>query len=155
MKKLFVIIAAGSALVTGTAASAQYAGQYGGGYRQGNDWNVQNRGYSRFEQQYRHTIQGIQHGMNDGTYSRSRANDFFRELQSIRREAFRAQQYGNYQDGYVQARLSRLHERMHRKHDRNHARNEGYGQYDQGYGGTQPGYDGGNHGHDGHDDDDD
>lgn len=155
MKKLLMIIAAGTALGTAATASAQYAGQYGGGYRQSNDWNARNSGYSRFDQQYRHTIEGIQHGLNDGTYSRSRANEFFRELQSIRRDAYRAQQYGNYRDDYVQARMARLHERMHNKHDRNHARNDGYGQYDPRYDGNQPVDNGHSHGHDGDDDDDD
>lgn len=155
MKKLLLMIAAGTALGTAASTSAQYSGQYGGGYRQGNDWNVRNGGYSRFEQQYRHTIQGIQHGLNDGTFSRSRANEFYRELQGIRWDAYRAQQYGNYRDDYVQARLARLHERMHQKHDRNHARNDGYGQYGQDYGQYQPAYDGHSHDHGDDDDDDD
>lgn len=154
MKKILMVVAAGAALVTATSASAQNYGQYGG-YRQSNDWNMRSAGYGRFDQQYRHTMQGIQHGLNDGTYSRSRANEFFRELQNIRRDAYRAQQYGNYRDDYIQARMARLHERMHQKHDRNHARQDGYGQYNGGYGGNQPRYDEPRHGHDGHDDDDD
>lgn len=157
MKKLILIIGAGAAVAIAGPASAQYSGQYGGGYRQTNDWNNRSQGFGQFDQQYRHTMQGIRHGLNDGTYSRSRANEFFRELQSIRRDAYRAQQYGNYRDDYVQVRMARLHERMHRKHDRAHERNDRYGQFDRGNSGYYRANEANSrHGHhDNHDDDDD
>lgn len=147
MNKLLMVIAAGAALGTAGMASAQYSGQdgysgqYGGGYGQNNDWN-QNRGYSGFDRQQRHTIDGIRHGLSDGTYTRSRANEFYRELQSIRRAAYLSQQYGNYRHDYIQARMARLHQRMHVKHERSHDRNDGYSGYDPRYGGSQYGYQG-------------
>ena len=163
MNKLLMVIAAGAALGTAGMASAQYSGQYGypsqygGGYNQNYDWNVQNRSYVSFERQYRHTIDGIRHGLSDGTFTRSRANEFYRELQSIRRAAYLSQQYGNYRHDYVQARMARLHERMHIKHERSHTRNDSYGAYDSIYGGTPDGYQENiRRNHDGdHDDDDD
>lgn len=166
MNKLLMVIAAGAALGTAGMASAQYtgqygySGQYGGGYNQNYDWNNQNRSYASFKRQYRHIIDGIRHGLSDGTYTRSRANEFYRELQSIRRAAYLSQQYGNYRYDYTQARMARLHERMHVRHDRAHERYDGYGGYDPRYGGYQPGYQGNdrrdyddNHDDD-HDDDD-
>lgn len=103
MNKLLMVIAAGAALGTAAMASAQYSGQYrypgqyGGGYSENGDWN-QNRSYADFDREYRHTIDGIRHGLSDGTFSPSRANDFYRELQSIRRAAYSSQQYGNYRN---------------------------------------------------------
>lgn len=145
MNKLLMVIAAGAALSTAGMASAQHSGQYGysgqyGGYSQNNDWNNRNRGYASFERQYRHTIDGIRHGLSDGTFTRSRANEFYRELQSIRRAAYLSQQYGNYSHQYAQARMARLHQRMHVKHERSHDRNDGYGGYDPRYGSSQYGY---------------
>gem|GEM_PF-1208851 len=146
MNKLLMVIAAGAALGTAGTASAQYSGQYGypgqygGGYSQNSDWNYRNRSYAGFERQYRHTIDGIRHGLSDGTFTRSRAREFYRELESIRRAAYLSQQYGSYQPGYIQARLARLHERMHVRHDRNHERNDGYGGYDPRYGAYDPRY---------------
>ena len=145
MNKLLWMMAAGAALSSAGTASAQYSGnygyanQYGGGY-QYSDWNNRNRSYASFERQYRHTIEGIRHGLSDGTFSRLRANQFHRELESIRRAAYLSQQYGNYNHGYIQARMARLHERMHIRHDRAHDRREGYGGYDPRYGGYQYGY---------------
>ena len=167
VNKLLMVIAAGAALGTAGMASAQYSGQYGypgqygGGYGQNSDWNYRNARYAGFERDYRHTIDGIRHGLSDGTYKRSRANEFYRELESIRRAAYLSQQYGNYRHDYIQARMARLHQRMHIRHDRAHERNDRYGQYDPRYGGYQYGYQGNNYGdrddhHDGdHNDDDD
>ena len=162
MNKLLMVIAAGAALGTAGTATAQYSGQgyygqYGGGYSQNNDWNYRNRGFAAFERQYRHTIDGIRHGLSDGTFTRSRANEFYRELQSIRRAAYLSQQYGNYRHGYIQARMARLHQRMHVRHDRAHDRNDGYGGYDPRYGSYQPSYRENNRRDhdDDHDDDDD
>ncbi len=163
MNKLLMVIAAGAALGTAGTATAQYSGQYGyngqygGGYSQNNDWNYRNHGFAAFERQYRHTIDGIRHGLSDGTFTRSRANEFYRELQSIRRAAHLSQQYGNYRHGYIQARMARLHQRMHVRHDRAHDRNDGYGGYDPRYGSYQPSYQENNRRdhYDDHDDDHD
>ena len=163
MRKFLMVAAAAAALGTAGAANAQYTGQYGyqgqygGGYSGRSDWNYGRGNYAIFERQYRHEIEGIRHGLSDGTFSRWQADNFYRELESIRRDAYRSQRYGNYQDSYIQARMARLHERMHLKHERNHERNDAYGYYGN-YGGYQPGYGGyygGDYDDDHHDHDDD
>lgn len=162
MKKLFMVAAAVAAFGTAGAANAQYAGQYGygqygGAYSGRSDWNQGRARFALFEREYRHTMEGIRHGLSDGTFSRMQANRFYRELQSIRYEARRSMQYGSYQDRYIQARMARLHQIMHFKHERNHERFDGYGSYGN-YGSYAPSYGatnyGGGHHHDGDDDDD-
>ena len=154
MNKLWMLISAGAALGTAGTASAQYPGQYGygSGYGQGSDWNRPGS-YGMFEQQYRHVMDGIRHGVSDGSYTRWQANAFYRELESIRRDAYRSQRYGSYRDNYIQARMARLHQQMHVIHERGHERNDAYG---YGYGGYQSGYGGYYDGHsdDGDDEDD-
>lgn len=100
----------------------------------------------------------VRHGLSDGSISRRRAAIFYRELESIRREAYRSERYGNYQHGYIQARMAQLHQRMHLKHERGHDRNDGYGYNYGNYGGYQQGYARPSRGHDeddGHHDEDD
>ena len=139
MRRLLMVAAAAAALGTAGAANAQYFGQYGG-YGRGSDWNAGRGAYSVFEQQYRHTLDGIRHGLSDGSFSPWQANNFYRELENIRRDAYLAQRYGNYQDGYIQARMAQLHERMHRIHERDHERNDAYG--NGSYSAYQPAYGG-------------
>lgn len=151
--KFLMVAAAAAALGTAGVAHAQYPGQYGygqygGGY--GGDWNDGRGGYALFDQEYRHTIDGIRHGLSDGSLSRWEADRYYRELQGIRFDAMRSMRYGNYNYAYIQARMERLHERMHLRHERNHERYDGYGSY--GNYGYQPGYGGDDHHHD--DDDD-
>lgn len=161
MRKFLMVAAAAAAISASGAAHAQYPGQYGygqygGGYTGSTDWNYGRGRYTLFEQEYRHTIEGIRHGLSDGTFSSSQANRFYRELEGIRYDAFRSMRYGNYQDRYIQARMAQLHQRMHFKHERNHERYDGYGSYGN-YGGYPPTYGvysyGGGHDHDDHDDD--
>ncbi len=133
MNRILMVIAAGAALGAASTANAQYSGRYSGGYSNNSDWNYRGRSYASFERDYRHTMEGIRHGLSDGTYSRSRANQYYRELQNIRRAAYHAQRYGNYRSANIQARMARLHERMQRKHERNHDRYDRYG-YGNGYG---------------------
>ncbi len=125
MKKFLMVAAAAAAFGTAGVAHAQYPGQYGygqysGGYQGSSDWNYGRGRSALFEREYQHTIEGIRHGLSDGTFSRSQANRFYRELESIRYDALRSMRYGNYQDAYIQARLGQLHQRMHFKHERNH-----------------------------------
>lgn len=154
MRKFLVIAAAAAAVGMTGAAHAQYPGQYygygqyGGGYSSGSDWNYGGGRYALFEREYRHTIEGIRHGLSDGTFSRRQAAQFYRELEGIRYDALRSMRYGGYQDRYIQARMAQLHQRMHFKHERNHERFDGYG-----YGNYQPGYGGYDYGA-GHDHDD-
>jgi hypothetical protein len=150
--RFLIVAAAAAALGTAGVAHAQYPGQYGygqyGGY--GSDWNYSGGRHALFNRAYRHTIEGIRHGLSDGSYSRWEANRFYRELESIRYDAMRSMRYGNYNHRYIQARMDRLHQRMHFRHDRNHERYDDYGSY--GRYANQPGYDGYGHRHD-HDDD--
>lgn len=154
--KFLIVAAAAAALSTTGAAQAQFAGQYGydqyrGGYSGASDWSYGRGRYALFDREYRHTIDGIRHGLSDGTFSRRQADRFYRELESIRFDAMRSMRYGNYQDDYIQARMVRLHERMHFKHERNHERYDGYRPYG-GYGAYAPNY--GGHEHQGDDDHD-
>ena len=154
--KFLTVAAAVAALGTAGVAHAQYQGQYGygqygGGYSGGSDWNYGSGRYALFEREYRHTIEGIRHGLSDGTFSRWQADRFYRELEGIRYDAMRSMRYGSYQDRFIQARMARLHERMHFKHERNHEQYDAYGSYGN-YGSDQPGY--GAYGHqDDHDND--
>ena len=148
--KFLLVAAAAAALGVPASANAQYTGQYGyGQYGRGyagvSDWDYDDGRYALFEREYRHTIDGIRHGLSDGTFSRWQADRFYRELEGIRYDAMRSMRYGNYQDRFIQARMARLHARMHFKHERNHERYDGYGSYGN-YGEYQPNY------HD-HDDD--
>ncbi len=165
MRKLLMVAAAVAAFGSAGAANAQYAGQYGygnygGGYSGSSDWDQGRARYALFEREYRHTIDGIRHGLSDGTFSRRQADRFYRELESIRYNALQSMRYGNYQDRYIQARMVRLHQLMHFKHGRNHERYDGYATYGTygNYGAYPPSnggysYGGDIHGHDGHNDD--
>jgi len=136
MKKLvWGLLACAALTTTGTASAFQHGG-HGGGYHQDDDdddWNDGRYNYAAFHQDYRHTMDGIRHGLRDGSYSRAQASRFYRELQNIRRAAYYAEQSGHYQGHYVQSQMERLHARMHRRHDRGHERQDGYSQYDRGY----------------------
>lgn len=160
MRDFLVVAAVATATFSATAAQGQYAGQYGygrdnGGYSSRGDWNDRRSSFALFEQEYRHTIEGIRHGLRDGTFSRWQADRFYRELESIRYYALRSMRSGGYQNRYIQARLEQLHERMHFRHEMNHEREDeygsygSYGRYDNGHGdyGRQDGHD--------HDNDDD
>jgi hypothetical protein len=153
--KFLKVAAAAAALGAAGVAHAQYPGQYGygqyGGYSGVSDWNYGSR-YSLFDREYRHTIEGIRHGLSDGSFTRWQADRFYRELESIRYDAMRSMRYGNYNDDYIQARMERLHQRMHFRHERNHERYDGYGSYG-GYGDYQPGYGSYYNGGDDHHDD--
>lgn len=158
MKKMLMIMTAAAALGLAGAAQAQYPGQYGygyygGGYSGGSDWSYGRNSYALFEREYRHTIEGIRHGLRDGTFSRWQADRFYRELEGIRYEAARSMRYGSYQDRYIQARMAGLHQRMHFKHERDHERQESNDWYGN-HRGYQPGYGGYDYdsGHDHHDD---
>lgn len=159
MRKFLAMAAGAAALGTAGVANAQYPGaygyqgQYGGDYYGGSDWDNRRGSYAMFERQYQHAIEGIRHGLRDRSISRRRAASFYRELESIRREAYRSHRYGNYQHGYIQARMAQLHRRMHLKHDRGHERNDGYGYYET-YTGYPQGYSGHSRDHDDDHDDD-
>ena len=141
MKTLLIALLAGSTLTAALPSLAQaHDGQnygYNPGSYAGDDWNNGGRGYARFDEEFRHIWQGIQHGLSDGSYSRQQAWRFQRDLRSIQARAEWEQRQGRYDSGDIQYRLAGLHERMHAIHDRGHdgQRDDGYGQgYDQPYG---------------------
>ncbi|HEV7384273.1 MAG TPA: hypothetical protein VGN89_05285 [Phenylobacterium sp.] len=142
MKRLFGALLAAAAIgaVAGPALAHPDDGDENPGYSQ------YFGGYQNFEGLYQHDLEGIQHSIGDGAYTRREAQYFLSQLRGIRqREA-----YYRSRDGWlspweaqdVKARLERLHEVMHRAHDEGHARqddwNRGYG-YD-GYGRAYGGY---------------
>lgn len=134
MKKLVMALVASAALATaGTASAYQPVGHGGAHHQDDDDWNDGGYDYAAFQLDYRHTMEGIRHGIRDRSYTRSQANQFYRELQSIRRAAYFAEQNDDYRGDYVQSRMERLHARMHRRHDRGHDRQDGYGRYDRDY----------------------
>ena len=145
MKRLFAAVAATALLAVAGAASAHdEAGagygqdsQYNYGYDpQEEAWNNGGDTFDEFQQEYDHITQGIQHGLSDGSYTRSQAFRYYRSLQNIRRAVSYNEQNGNYDSGWAQDRLERLHETMHRDHIRGHERLDRYGYGDQyGYGG--------------------
>lgn len=100
------------------------------------DWNNGGASYADFTGEYQHIMAGIQHGLGDGSYNRSKANNFYRQLQQIRYRAYQQQVRGYYNPEETQNQLQRLHEQMHAAHERGHEWQEYYG------GGSYRGYDG-------------
>lgn len=122
MKRVLMALAATAALAIAGSAQAhtEFHVQIGGGYAEDNGWNNGGDSYDEFQEEYQHILQGIRHGLNDGSFSRYEASQFYRELQSIRVSAYYAQNGWDDRGDYVQARLERLHERMHIIHERRH-----------------------------------
>lgn len=131
MKSLTMAFAAMAALAAAAPAFA-HPDDDRGGYQQGNDWQDQGGDYDAFQVQYAHDIDGLRHGLNDGSLTRYQASVYFRELQDIRRAAYYSEQRGGYDDGYIQRRLEILHVRMHQTHERGHERQRYQSYYDQG-----------------------
>ena len=104
-------------------------------------------GYQNFDALYQHDWQGIQHGLSDGSYSRSEARYFVMQLRSIRqREAYFRSRDGwlSPQEGRdIQLRLGRLHEVMHEAHEDDHAAQDDWNNGSPAYRGNN-GYDQGN-----------
>ncbi len=135
MKRILMTLAAVATLAGASQAMAHPDDQDEGSYQNGSDWSNRGSGYNAFEAQYAHDIDGIRHGVSDGSFSRYQASVYFRELQDIRRVAYYSQTRGGYDNGYIQRRLEVLHARMHQAHDRGHDRQDRYyGGYGNGYG---------------------
>lgn len=125
MKKLLVVLLATSAL--GLALPAMAHEHPETGYAQNDDWNTDIGGYDEFNQEYQHIWTGIQHGVNDGSYSRRQAQQFYWAMQQIKSRADWMERSGDYDSEDIQARLDRLHDRMHSAHERGHQRQDRYG----------------------------
>ena len=119
MKRLLIALAAATACVSGAAqAHTESHVQIGGGYAQDDDWNNGGDSYDEFQAEYQHILQGIRHGLSDGTFNRYEASQFYRELQNIRLSAYYARDGWDDSGDEIQARLEQLHERMHIIHER-------------------------------------
>ena len=148
MKKLMGALLAAAAI--GAVSSPAFAhpddGDDNAGYSQ------YYGGYQTFDALYQHEIEGIQHSVGDGAYSRREARYFLSELRGIRQR----ESYYRSQDGYlspregqdIKLRLDRLHEVMHQAHEQGHASQDDWnasnrGDYGNGYGyGGSNGYNG-------------
>ena len=139
MSRLLMVLAATAAVAfSGTAqAQTRFSVRIGGGYSQDDSWNNGGDTYSEFQEEYEHILQGIRHGLGDGSFSRYEASQFYRELQSIRASAYYAQRGWDDRGDYIQARLERLHERMHNAHERRHDDDEN-SDWNGGSGGYNP-----------------
>ena len=92
----------------------------------GNPWGSDGMSYAEFNQEYQHIWQGIQHGVNDGSYTRREAQQFYREMQRIRARANWMQRSGRWNPAATQAQLERLHDVMHDAHEEGHDRQDSY-----------------------------
>lgn len=114
----------------GQGGYGQSYGQGNNGYQYGSGWsrNWASSGRADFRGEFNHIYAGIQHGMNDGSYSRDQARRFFREVQNLRR----LEAYYRANDGHVNGRevrdltqrIERLHAIMHGAHERGHQRRD-------------------------------
>ncbi len=121
----------------GSGYNQGYGQGYGNSYQYGFGWSNgwERGGRANFNREFDHIYAGIQHGMNDGSYRRSEARQFFREVQNLRRlEAYyRANdgRVGGREAGDLRQRIARLHAIMHAAHQRGHNRQD-YRGYDRG-----------------------
>ncbi len=115
MKHILLTLLAASSLAAAAPALAH-------GDDNGDDeaWTAQS--YGDFSGLYDHIMQGIRHGISDGSYTRWQARRFYRQLQQIRQRADWEQRNGDYDVQDIQYRLQRLHDVMHVAHERGHER---------------------------------
>lgn len=84
-------------------------------------WDNGGASYGDFNQEYQHIWDGIQHGLSDGSYTRSQAQQFYRAMQQIRARADYMNRSGRWDPQDTQARLEQLHTAMHQAHEAGHA----------------------------------
>ena len=84
-------------------------------------WNNGGASYADFNQEYQHIWDGIQHGLSDGSYTRSQAQQFYSAMQQIRARADYMNRNGQWNPQDTQARLEQLHNAMHQSHEVGHA----------------------------------
>lgn len=117
MKMLIAALLATSAVAAAGPASAQ---RYDGG--QYSDWD--RGGQSRFAQQFDHAYEGIQHGVEDGSYTRWEAQQLYGQVRELRRRLAYYQRNDGRLDGRerrdLEWRLQRLHQVMHDAHEDGH-----------------------------------
>lgn len=93
----------------------------------GDDWSNGGNSYAEFNQEYQHILDGIQHGLSDGSYTHRQAQWFYRSMQQIRARANWMERSGRYDPQDIQDRLERLHNMMHAAHERGHQLQDRYG----------------------------
>jgi hypothetical protein len=120
--------------LTAVAALAAAAPALAHDHDDDDDWQVQR--YDGYGQEYRHIMEGIQHGVSDGSFTPYQARRFYGELQAIRARADWDARHGVDSSGETAWRLRRLHEQMHVIHERGHERMDD-GRYS---GGSYSGY---------------
>lgn len=126
MKKLLAMLLASAAIAAvGAPAMAQPHEHERQGQRQDQrQYGQYFGGYQSFEALYQHDLDGIRHGLSDGSYTRHEARYFLAQLRQIRQMEI----YYRSRDGFldrreghdIQRRLKRLHDVMHKAHDDGH-----------------------------------
>ncbi len=120
MKRLMAALLATSTLAFAAPALA-HPDHPGEGTSAAEAWNNGGDTYAEFNQEYQHIWEGIQHGVSDGSYTQSQAQQYYRAMQDIRTRAEAMERAGRYDPRDTQARLERLHEVMHEAHETGHA----------------------------------
>ncbi len=85
MRTVWLSLIASVAIAAGLPTVANAHPEEEPGYS--DDWNNGGGSYEEFSHEYQHIWNGIQHGLQDGSYSRWEANGFFRQMQAIRARA--------------------------------------------------------------------
>ena len=118
MKRLMIALLATSTMAF--AVPAQAHPEQPGAVEE-DHWNNGGASYGDFNQEYQHIWDGIQHGLSDGSYTRSQAQQFYRAMQQIRARADDMNRNGRWDPQDTQARLEQLHNTMHQAHQVGHA----------------------------------
>ena len=123
MNRLVIGLLATSAIAFAVPALAHppEPGHVEAGHNEQDNWSNGGASYGDFNQEYQHIWDQIQHGLSDGSYTQSQAQQFRREMQDIRARADSMNQSGRWQPRETQARLEQLHNTMHRSHSEGHA----------------------------------
>ena len=128
MKKLLAIVLATATMgLVGAPAIAQPQEHEHQGQRQYGEYRQYGQyfgGYQSFDELYQHDLEGIRHGLRDGSYTRQEAREFMVMLRQIRQREL----YFRSRDGVldrregqdIQRRLERLHDVMHEAHEDGH-----------------------------------
>jgi len=115
MKAFLIGIAAAAAIVTALPAVAH-------DHDDGDRWRVNS--YNELVSMDQHIREGIRHGLSDGSYSRSEARYFYRQLKNIEYRARWQEARGDFDEDEISDQLQNLHDRMHRAHEEGHERQD-------------------------------
>jgi hypothetical protein len=121
MKRLMVALLATSAMALAVPAFAHPDHPETPGVSTDESWNNGGASYGDFNQEYQHIWDGIQHGLSDGSYTRSQGQQFYGAMQRIRGRAEEMQREGRWDPRDTQAQLEQLHNSMHEAYEVGHA----------------------------------